>query len=464
MTPNPNTRPNQNFCCRLINSPKNNYNNSFEDRTSPLRNELTYTPTHREIEQVLIAVKALLSLYMTSFYVSVAGMEMFSWVIVLLTGIHIVRHKKPFLWPPRILIVAAFSIWFIVLTSLLYNGVPQPFFQRGLLKFRWIILFIFYYNFFIYFFNEHFIKKLFVWIDALLILVAIYCCYQFVYGKDLVRPYSIIFRPLTDNSAFFRPNGFFSLTLTLTYCVSMYFCVSLARLLHMWPKPFKWHALHVAGLISSLLIIFMSFTRGAWVAFFIAVITLLALYRRQLIFYFIGIFGVIFTTLWFSFTDFKLRMLTFLDMTHLNNLERWNLWKANWLIIKENPWLGLGYLENSRHIRIYLRKIGHPNSYASHAHNNFLDYWAGNGVFGLIGFAVFIGTLLFLSISIYRKMKLTKNNELLKALLLGGIGVQLIMHIGGLTECTFKDAELNHQFMFFASLILAINYRQFERR
>jgi O-antigen ligase len=407
---------------------------------------------------MVLAAQILVALYMTALYISVAGMEMLAWSISLFTLIYILVKKKKFLLPPKLPLYAALAFWGIALVSLVVNEVPSPFFLRAATKFRWVFLFIFFYNFLVYFFNDRFFKKLFVWIDIVILIVAVYCIYQFIYGVDLFRSYSITFRPLTQDSIFFRPNGFFSLTLTLTYSISMYFCVSLARLLHMWEKPFRVHLLHISALVASLLIIFMSFTRGGWMALIITIPVLLVCYKRSVIKYFVGIAAVLFGTLWFSFADFRGKILSFSDLTYVNNVERLNLWKAHWQVAKENPWFGLGYLENSRKIPEYLEKIGHPGSYASHAHNNFLDFLAGTGVFGLIAFVVFIFSVLFYSIKAYRRAKHGDTHEISKALLLGGIGAQLIMHLGGLTECTFKDAELNHQFIFMVSFIFALDY------
>ncbi len=80
-----------------------------------------------------------------------------------------------------------------------------------------------------------------------------------------------------------------------------------------------------------------------------------------------------------------------------------------------------------------------------HAHNNFFEILSTTGLIGIIIFSLF-------HLAIFKDflLSLKKGKDFLFYLTL--FSIFLLYHIEGLTECTFKDTELNLQLFFFLSL------------
>ena len=87
------------------------------------------------------------------------------------------------------------------------------------------------------------------------------------------------------------------------------------------------------------------------------------------------------------FTD---RLATITNTKYQSNTERLLIWNSAYTMFKDHPVLGVGlgqYKDN------YQKKYISPKAkepYLSHAHNNFLQMLAENGVVGFVGFLTLI--------------------------------------------------------------------------
>lgn len=400
----------------------------------------------------------MLIIYLTALYTTLAGMEIFATALSLLSLYAVIIKERTFKWPPPPLSISLILLWITVGVGLWLNEVPNEIFRHNFFKFRWIVEFILLTNLLRVFFSSADLKKVQPWLDTVILIILSYSIYQFLYGKDFFRPGNVLFHHIGPASHFFRPNGFFGVTLTLASSVGMYFCWSLSRLLYQtevqWSRR---HLLNIASCSASVLIICISFTRGSWIATLLAAIAIVIFYNKRLIRYFIPGIIALFTLLWFTFPEFKDRIKSFDELTNANHFERIKIWRANWAIVQDYPIFGIGFDENKRRIQTYYDRLGTPDTFISHAHNTFLDFFAGTGFLGLLFYSIFIVFLFVYSLRLYRSYKRQPQADpAIMALTLAFLGMQLIIHISGLTECTFRDKELNHQFIFFAALTMAI--------
>lgn len=399
------------------------------------------------------------SLYLATLNFTLAGMELFSGLLCVFSLFVLIKEKN-FKAPPKAVIYPALALWATAVVGLWLNDVPFQFAQKSFFKFRWVIELILLTQLFREFFRGEDLKKVFPWLDGSILIVLLYSVYQFFYGHDFFRP-DVTFRELGPGSTLFRPNGFFSLTLTLASVAGMYFCWSLARLLYkVNAEDSKAWLLNFAACAASLSIVILSFTRGSWIAITLAAMVIFAVFKIRLIRYFTPAVLIIFGILWYSFADFRVRIQSIDDPNYINNVERVNLWKGNWEIVKDYPVFGIGYNENIRRIQPYFIEMGIPKAYISHAHNNFLDFWAGTGTLGLFFYCAFILAIFIYSVNFYRSYrKRTDADPVVLSIALAFIGIQFVLHIAGMTECTFKDKELNHQYILFSALVLAFSQR-----
>ncbi len=134
------------------------------------------------------------------------------------------------------------------------------------------------------------------------------------------------------------------------------------------------------------------------------------------------------------------------DTTNYSNYSRFDLWHANWEMFLDHPILGVGYGQNEAVIGDYYAKLGYPDdTFKGHAHNNYMQFLSGTGLPGLSLYLFVIGFYLYFA---HKTLKRAKQKESWGyAFVLGTLGAQLVLHLGGMTETTFKNAQINHLFM-----------------
>ena len=121
---------------------------------------------------------------------------------------------------------------------------------------------------------------------------------------------------------------------------------------------------------------------------------------------------------------------------------RAKIWGKSIKDFKSHPIVGTGLGNYSIKVEKWNKK-GFVTLF--HAHNNFLEILSTTGLIGIIIFSLFHLAILkdFL-------LSLKEREDFLFYLTL--FSIFLLYHIEGLTECTFKDTELNLQLFFFLSL------------
>lgn len=204
-----------------------------------------------------------------------------------------------------------------------------------------------------------------------------------------------------------RANGFYGHPMTL----GGWLCIFLPLLLiEFFERKLLGKYYWLAGLafcICSAGLVFNA-TRGAWLAVAIVCAALLIYYmfksKRNLA---VGIiFIALVSTLLVNNSKFMHRLDTIDDFNkYHSNTERILIWQSAWNMFKDHPILGVGlgqYTEN------YQQKYISPQAKEpklGHAHNNFMQMLAENGIVGFAGFVTMFGYIIFKNLLAWFKVK-----------------------------------------------------------
>lgn len=267
---------------------------------------------------------------------------------------------------------------------------------------------------------------------------------------------------------FYRAAGFFGMPLTFAYSQGLFGFIFLGatfvRFSHDSPKStltrLDW-VLAVSGLACSFSV-FASGTRGAWMAWLIASIFLLAgflslgtgsLRLRRIVLSCCLFFGMASGLAVSSAPSLRERVLSSFDFSQ--HELRANMWRVNWHIFLDHPLVGVGFDQNTKRpiMDQYYDRLQIEKRQFSHAHNNFLHILAGMGILGFLCFCLV--SIWFLWVA-WMEMKNLNNSNPIRGLSLGALAAQIFLHFGGLTECNFKDQEVNFAIVLIWSFLGAI--------
>jgi O-antigen ligase len=407
-----------------------------------------------------------LALYIIATWCSIAGMEVFGWLTFLLTTVYLMKKRietsheltidfktiSPFL--PWKTLIALFAI---AALGLMINGTAaaEPVYSLGSL--RWMILVSFLSLAFAIAPPSLSGYRVFLILTS---LIAIYAIFQSFTGIDFMRPgenRAVQTMEFGEGKMLWRSAGFFGSPLQYCYIAGQYVCLPLVMGLLSWQngrtKSWLFWGSAIAYTLISLSIV-TTYARGAWVAMATAHLILAMIVSKRLGLTIAGA-GVALTSLLFSTVEvFRLRLLTFFDPSYSSNSERWFLWKVNWHMFLDYPILGVGYLENERRASEYVARLGKPEHFIGHAHNNYLQMLSGTGILGFTAYMTLISFMLWITWRLWKS--LPAKFIWPRALALASLGAQIQLHIGGLTECNFKAGATNHNLMVAWALVIAL--------
>jgi len=407
-------------------------------------------------------IKVIFYLLTITLMSSIAGTELFSNLLILGVLVSFVSQKA---FNKNLLSIQFIKIGYekIFIAIILVTFISL--FKGGLdtervhifLSLRWILFFYVTYHFAYVYLSQkqlHIIVKL---LSLIAIMAGTYAIYQHFTGTDFFRN-----KPLPIYSVeiqTFRSSGFFNNPMTFSHHMSMIFSF-------LFPFAFFYKGsktekiLYLSGFILAGLGVFFSMTRGAWLSAFFSVFIVLAFRKFKLAFILLTIGLVTLIALSKTNTSYGLRIRTIGNMNYSSNLSRLIIWKSHLQLFRDNPSFGIGLNRNYIEVEPYMTKLAGGTKYfqLSHAHNTVIQLLAGVGFIGLIAFLAFFTKLFIINI---RLVLLNKNSaSLLSIFTLGALGAHISMTIGGLTEATFKDAEIKLLFIFLMALVLAFNTRR----
>jgi O-antigen ligase len=415
--------------------------------------------------------------------VSIAGMELFGWLMALVALFHfglkptLLKLKVRGDFKTRVVSAlgglreisvgpdgALWGLWLIAALGVCVNGNAETDATYVIGNFRWIILL---YGYSLAWksllantkdaqkLNALFILFLQV-LTPVLLIVSLYGIVQSLTGIDLIRPGREVHSLQLAGIQIFRTSGFFNNPMTYAHLFVMWFCVVLGLIFvaDFSPQKRKWLKL-VAAVVG--LGLFLSLIRGVWISGTVSVFIMLWLWRRRAFYRGALVVAIVLGLSLVFVPPVRARVASIFGTQNLENRDRVTLWAANWEIFKDYPFLGIGYTENERRIGEYYEKMGITDGFNGHAHNVYLQFLAGTGFLGLCCYLFFIGYFILLALRLWRKLPL--DQAWARALALGALGAQISLHVGGLTQNNFSDGEVTHNYIFILAILVALRQR-----
>ena len=248
-----------------------------------------------------------------------------------------------------------------------------------------------------------------------------------------------------------RANGFYGHPMTL----GGWLCIFLPLLLiEFFERKLLSKYYWIAGItfcICSAALVFNG-TRGAWLAVAIVCAVLLIYYmfksKRNLAISII--FVALISAVLVNNPKFMQRLDTIDDFDkYQSNTERILMWQSAWNMFKDHPILGVGlgqYTEN------YQQKYISPQAKEpklGHAHNNFMQMLAENGIVGFAGFVIMFGYIIFKNLIAWVKVKNVY------ALMIVSATVCLLLQ--GFTEYNVGNSAVIKMYWFVLGLLLVLD-------
>ncbi len=196
----------------------------------------------------------------------------------------------------------------------------------------------------------------------------------------------------------------------------------------------KWYSLYLIVFLFSIIALFFNGTRGVWLGMVILLPFLMFTYVKNVK----KIIGIMILSMvlcggmYSVVLPFQHRVDTIFDMSYQANKERTLLWTSSLNMVKDHPFfgVGLGDFAVQYHGKYILPEAKEPN--LAHAHNNFMNMMAENGLIGLSGFCIMFGYFIYYS---WQSWKKSRN---IYALMAFGATLGFLSH--GLTEYNFASA------------------------
>ncbi len=395
----------------------------------------------------------LLSVYLFALPISLGVMEMASSLLCIIGLVLMVSRQKTD-WRVPVGFWPALGLFTVGVISAFQNDLPQKHLIHGIGKLRWVFVYYFIFNLMREINFPVKFKKLLPYFTPLVGLVAFFAFTQFWTGLDLLRDENFVFSKAIDEGGVlrFRSIGFFNNPLTYGYVYSGFFCILFAQAARVFFEKGIKNKFFLLYSLTSLIVfasIVTSYSRGVWIALAFGILVAAYFINKKLVKILLVLGPIFVVALALADSDFQNRITSVVNFQDNSNSERIEIWRANWAMFKDHPWLGVGYEYNDVLIGKYFDKLGIVDGHESHAHNDYLQFLVGTGIFGLLFYLGFIFVLL------------KKNYNLIidgknKYIAIGTLTLFVTILVGNLTECAFKDAEINHTFIFFASLIASL--------
>ena len=327
----------------------------------------------------------------------------------------------------------------------------------ALRELKWVL----YFFAFAYFFERYFTDAWARYVPLLatiVILMGAFSAAQFLYGLEYPRAESV----LEQWGDYYRVTGLFNVPQTfagnLGIALFMLLGVTLTQLSVGARTMTRSTAYQIVAVTLGAVGLLLSLTRAAWLAS--AALGVLALGRTKktwgaaLLLVVAAVAGLGDG----SQTIIGDRLSGDLDRNERSILHREALWQANWEIVKDHPWLGIGPWQNVRELPAYYEKNQSiTSSYRGHAHNNVLQILASQGVFAALFYLWFCIYFLWAAHSLSQRNNV---DSLVKGVALGSLYSQLYFHLLGLVDSPFFDQEVKNMIVFIWALTFALFQRQ----
>lgn len=389
-------------------------------------------------------------------------MEIFSWTIaalvLVIAGYQIVQHRQTvgdvFLLVDFVL--AALLV--VVILGAVINAPPSP---PGNTVFqiigsaRWILLFYLLRLGLYWSFHDN-AQYAFNFVLTAAGVVGIYAIVQHFTGIDLMREGHDAVQFMgtrSDGSGIYRSAGFFSSPMRFGNSYGMLVFFPIAALITIKHKSKLFTSLMIFSAVLLSLSLVTTLVRGVWLGVVVGILFMSFFSGRRKAIYVISSLMIFLGILGATVPSVRGRLMAAADNFSYDD-SRVKIWRANIEIFKDHPFIGVGQNQNEIVIGDYYKKLGIENGQIGHAHNTYLQFLSGTGALGLLCYLLFI--LYFMAISIQLLWLIPERFEWHRSLVLAAIGAQVFLHVGGITEPSFKHAEVKHMFLFILAIVATL--------
>ena len=396
----------------------------------------------------------LLGLFFTTLFVGMSPMEISAGLLTLFVLFTVWRRSSqesrwPFL-PTHFEILL--GLWLLVIAvGFMANGIFDQTIPLKLLEFKWIL---FLYLAVLAVVRSRLDEDILPW---LLVPIVLACGYAIVISFTGMDPIKNELLELSGKDGFARTGGLFSDSMTLAHVYGIVFCWFFGLLLTFGRYRDKNAIWSLIAVLFLGLTVLLTFTRGMWLGISVASVVMAFVFSRRLGSLLLATGGVLFFGLFELWPSFHQRISQSLSSTEGYDSERLWIWKANWQIFKDHPFLGAGYGENRTLMPEYFKRIGAPDgTLVSHAHNQYLHFLSGTGIIGLLFYILVLSMFFRLSCKTWNRI--SDRYPFHRGLCLGLLGAQVAFFVGGITEANFESAKVKYVMVMTWALVLWLAY------
>ncbi len=202
-------------------------------------------------------------------------------------------------------------------------------------------------------------------------------------------------------------------------------------------------------LISCLACLVFTYSRGAWLSLLIMILLLGTIVNRKLLWSLMGVPALIFL---FKESLLK-RLYSIVNPSDTSATLRIALWESTVEMIKEHPWLGIGWGAYWLVYPEYNFFIEDAQTIIYHAHNMYLNIMAELGILGLTVYLVIV----FFHLSLVYRLYKSKLKQPFAVIAVGLAAAVISFLISGLTDYVLFNVELSMMFWLLLALIRSIN-------
>ena len=438
----------------------------------------TFGPRYSQRHPLLILLKNIIGsgipiflvLYLFSSPINVNVTMILGYLIASLTFIYILldrfekQQEVPLfciggdIWLLTLLIVAALG--------LLINASGVSFWEH-FLQMHWILL-LYAFTYAFYLFPG--IKRFFHVIIIFSIAISIYGITQHFFGIDVLYQIGLTSQSATylgppsrinnylifPAEGYYQVIGFFQNHVDYGIFFSMVLCFPIAALFLLKNISIGYRLFLIIASSLIFLNLLWTYDKGVWISTIVSLLFMSGFVSRKAFIKTLLIISFVFGMFYYFDNTFQTQKVVF-DKHYHSQETRMDVWKANLAMFFDHPWIGIGLEQDEVHIRQYYQKLNIDNWEIDHANNTYISWLSTTGSLGFISYMLFILAFLLMTGRIWIEAPLS--NTWHRVFVLALLGVQIAMHVGGLTYWNVRSPA--QYFFVFSLAMMAYIYKKY---
>ncbi len=216
----------------------------------------------------------------------------------------------------------------------------------------------------------------------------------------------------------------------------------------------------VAMGVIAFLMLLLTGTRGAWLAFLAEVVFIMCFYQKWRIFAMKGmvVFVAVMAILFMSVPAFQMRIGTLVNPNFQSNSERMLMWQSAGEMVADYPIHGIGQKMfaveyNTRYISPEAKERsepGRPETGHTHPHNNLWKVTSEGGLLGFISFVMLHGYFFWR----FWKLQRQEHNRMIISYGMTAVLIMLGLQLEGMTDTNMNQVPIMREYWLLAGMLL----------